>query len=68
MNAKSAHKLALVSVMKPVFVQIEEYCKKGLFCIHFDNNDLGPDVRVELERLGYRVEAGKSGTCYYVFW
>ena len=68
MNAKSAHKLALKTAMQPVFAKITEYCKKGLFCIHVDNRHLGPDVRKELERLGYRVETGQSGTCYYIMW
>lgn len=66
MKAATAHRIALRTEMKPILGEIKEHARNGKFCLF--KSKLNVDIIRELEKLGYSVELGTSGTCHYIEW
>ena len=66
MKAITARKQAIKMMMTPIYTQIKERINEGKFClIVFDLPLMAKHI---LEELGYSVELGNSGRCYYIEW
>ena len=66
MKAITARKQAIKMMMTPIYTQIKERINEGKFCLMIV--DLPLMAKHILEELGYNVELGSSGCCYYIEW
>ena len=68
MLAKTAHTIAMKEAMKPIFAYIRKNANNGKFIAIFFKELQTKEARDHLVSLGYRVELGFSGKCWYVRW
>ena len=66
MKALTARRQAIKMMMAPIYTQIKERSDAGKFCLMIV--DLPLMAKHILEELGYSVELGSSGCCYYIEW
>ena len=68
MLAKTAHNIAMKKTMKPVMAYIRANAMEGRFVAVFFKELETKQSRDYLVTLGYHVEVGSTGKCWYVRW